>query len=45
MCMYACMDIKVRGDLGPCSPMKIRCSEIASEAFLGQKQSHSSIAV
>ena len=33
------------GGLGACSPRKfleIRCSEIASEAILGQKQSRSS---
>ena len=33
------------GGLGACSPRKfleIRCSEIASEAILGQRQSHSS---
>ena len=43
VCMYkqAC---KTRG-LGACSPRKfleIRCSEIASEAILGRKQSHCS---
>ena len=42
--LYICMQpCKTRGrDLGACSPRKfleIRCSEIASEAILGQKQS------
>ena len=43
VCMHA-QACKTRGCLGACSPRKfleIRCSEIASEAILGQKQSHS----
>ena len=28
--------------MGACSPGEVRCSEIASEAILGQKQSRSS---
>ena len=28
------------GGMGACSPRKIRCSEIVSEAILEQKQSH-----
>ena len=30
------------GGLGACSPRKFRCPEIASEAILGQKHSHTS---
>ena len=47
MCMYACINkqaCKTRG-IGACTPRKffeIRCSDIASEAILGQKQSCSS---
>ena len=45
-CMYACMhSCKTRGGWGhACSPRKfleIRCSEVASEAILGTKQSRS----
>ena len=39
MCMYECTDQK---SLGTCSSwkfLKIRCSEVACEAILGQKQS------
>ena len=44
--IYGCMNMHARGVWpGACSPRKfleIRCSEIASEAILGQKQSGSS---
>ena len=42
VCMYN--HIKL-GGLGACSPRKFRFSEIASEAILGQKQSHGSYVV
>ena len=44
VCMYASIQ-DYRGGLGACSPRKLletRCSEIASEAVLRQKQSHCS---
>ena len=44
-CEYACISMEDYGGLGACSPRKIleiRCSEIVSEAILGQKQSRSS---
>ena len=37
-----CISIRYKGGLGACSPRKIRCSEIASQAILGQKHSHTS---
>ena len=39
ICMYACISMQDLGGLGACSPRKfleIKCSEIASEAILGQ---------
>ena len=48
MCMYVYINKqagKTRGGLGGCSPRKfleIRCSEVASGAIFGQKQSRSS---
>ena len=40
--MYACINSKTRGIWGHAPPEEIRCSEIASEAILEQKQNCSS---
>ena len=45
MCMYVCISMQNYGGLGAWSPrnvLEMKCSEIACEAILGQKQTHGS---
>ena len=42
ICMYAYNHARLGGSGSPRKFLEIRCSEIASEAILGQKQSRSS---
>ena len=40
-CRYACISMQDYGGVGARKILEIRCSEIVSEAILGQKQSRS----